>query len=286
MRDLFLGIVGFFLLVSCSSSSLDETFNPNLYNGYYQKILKNKEASISDLFLMNYAVLRQRDYYDYTVEDKTYSEIIAQAKMFSQQGLPVEYVYETPTAPTGISLDIGVEGSSTIRPKLNGSRLIRVARFSVGFENTTDQDIALLNASFIVKGPFQDYITTAGYEVNCKVEAGETLRIGFFIDARVIRDNIVYGQHYEVDQIDMETLLAGLTIELGGLSINKSTTYFDRCIDTEARREPFRTISFAEDLEERDWIQREDGNTRLLIGNTFLQPEEEGLRTIQLGNEQ
>ncbi|MEM1324544.1 MAG: hypothetical protein AAGI23_01250 [Bacteroidota bacterium] len=283
MRHLAVGLFSL-LILGCSSSSLDKTFNPDLYNGYYQQILSQKEASLNELFLMNYSVLRQRDYYGYEVEGMTYGELIEQAKELSQSGLAVEYVYETPAVPEGITLDIDVEGSSTVRPNPSSSRLIRVARFAVGFQNTTANDIALLNCSFILKGPFQDYITTAGYEINCKIEAGETLRIGFFVDARVIRDNVTYDQNYEVDQIDLETLLASLNITLGGLSIEENPAYFERCIDTNARREPFRTISIYEDLEEQDWIQRTEGTTKLVVGNTFLQPEEEDMRTIQLGN--
>ncbi|MEM8524583.1 MAG: hypothetical protein AAGG68_08060 [Bacteroidota bacterium] len=274
MRYIFFAII-VLLFAACSSSTLDKPFQAEYHDAYYQKLFQEKEITPNELFLTNYSVVRQRDYYDYEIEGKTYREILEQAKQFSEQGLPIKTEYATFNKVENLSITTENDGSSTMRPDAGSSRLVKVFRFNANYENTGEKDIALLSSTFLIKGPFQEHIATVGYEINCLLEAGAKVPMGFLVEARAIRDNVLYAKNYETKQVDIETLIYNLTVESAGQEVTYNTAYFDDCIKSEARRAPFKIIDYEEDMNEEDWIVMDDtGNViSLKIQPTFLKAE-------------
>ena len=274
MRYLFFAAI-FLIFTACSSSTLDKSFEARFHDNYYQKLFQEKEVSLNELFLINYGVIRQRDYYNYEVEGKTYREILEQSKQFAKQGLPVKTEYADYEKVEGLSITTENDGSSTMRPEEGSSRLIKVFRFNAIYENISDKDMALLSSTFLIKGAFQEHITTVAYEINCLLEAGAKVPMGFLIEAKVIRDNVLYASNYETKQVDLETLLYNLEIEAVGQEVSSETAYFNDCIRSEARRTPFKSVDYEEDMKEEDWIVMDDkGNIiSLNIQPTYIEAE-------------
>jgi len=274
MRYFFFVVIAI-LFSTCSSSTLDKPFETRFHDGYYQKLFQEKEVSSEELFLINYGVIRQRDYYNYEVEGKTYSEILEQSKQFTKQGLPVKTEYADYEKVEGLSIQTKNDGSSTMRPDEGSSRLIKVFRFNATYENTSDKDMALLSSTFLIKGPFQEHITTVAYEINCLLEAGAKVPMGFLVEAKAIRNNVLYASNYETKQVDLETLLYNLEIEAVGQEVTSETAYFNDCIRSEARRTPFKVIDYEKDMKEEDWIVMDDsGNIiSLKIQPTYINAE-------------
>lgn len=271
----FFSVAIFSVLASCSSSTLDKPFEAQFHDGYYQKLFQEKEVSPNELFLINYGVIRQRDYYNYEVEGKTYREILEQSKQFAEQGLPIKTEYADYEKVEGLSITTENDGSSTMRPEEGSSRLVKVFRFNATYENTSDQDMALLSSTFLIKGPFQEHITTVAYEINCLLEAGAKVPMGFLVEAKAIRNNILYASNYETKQVDLETLLYNLEIEAAGQEVSSETAYFNDCIRSEARRVPFKVIDYEKDMKEEDWIVMDDAGKiiSLKIQPTYLKAE-------------
>ena len=62
-------------LASCNNSGLNKDFIVERYEIDSKIIQKKKDVSNLDKFLLNYGILRHRDYYNYEIEGKTFEEI-------------------------------------------------------------------------------------------------------------------------------------------------------------------------------------------------------------------
>lgn len=250
------------LFVACSSSTLDKTFNPELYNAYYLKMLKEKEVPTNDLFLMNYSIIRQRPYFNYKIAEKTYREILEQAKQMAANGPDVKQQFEpaTPQDALRVTTELGEVSSARL---MQGTALVKVFKFIATYENTTDKDVVLESSTFIIKGPLREHLTTLGYELNCVVEAKQKTKINFLIKARTIRDAVKEKSNYRVDVLGIDQVLYNLNIEVGGSVVLQTTDFYDKCYEQTGGRLPFRTFDKAIDLAE-DWIVYDGGKAQVL----------------------
>lgn len=274
-----------FLFTACSSSTLDEPFEERFHEGYYKKMAAEKELAPLDLFLLNYSIVQQRDYYNYEVEGKTYREILEQAKSFNANGLPVKVGYDKSRTVENLAIKVRNDGFGTMRPNPKTSRLVKVFRFNATYVNEGETDLALLNTSFIITGPFGEYISTAGYEVNCLLPAGERVEIPFLMEARTIRNNVLYDINYEIDRVDLDNLIYNLDVVASGYTATEETAYFDACIQqSSARRTPFEVIDF-ENLNINEMLETNAQGefTGFMIKDTYLEPKVEETKTINLG---
>ena len=243
--------IALLLLISCSGNSLiDQPFSSTNFVNEFNRLLTGKQLNREQAFLLQYALLRKNDRLDYALEDKTYRQIIEQAKTFEQDGLPVKEVFDRPELPTDlIEVTILNEGAGLIR-KEKSTRLKKILKFNAVFTNQTEQEIALLNVTFAVFGPFKKHLTSAGFEVNCVVRKGESLPINFLIDGTNIKANLLHNNKYDTQSLMMDDLLSRIEIELHGLNLEKKTKYYEPCqIGNSARRSPFRSFDYAKDLQ-------------------------------------
>jgi len=93
-KILFLTFVFSTFFMSCEKSVLDKPFNPILYKTEFGQFFKDPTISNKDAFLINYSIIRQRDYLGYEVEGKTYGEILDMAKAFNKNGMPINETYD------------------------------------------------------------------------------------------------------------------------------------------------------------------------------------------------
>ncbi len=263
------------LIMACSSSTLDTIFDPSLYKGYYLKMLKEKEIPTQDIFLLNYAILRQRDYYNYEVEGKTFGEILAQAKVFQEEGLPIKEEFEESETSDVISVTTSNDGFGLLQID-KSSYQKKMFRFNAKIKNNTAEAIAMEHATFLFHGPFKDHLSTAAFEINCFLPANGIVELGFMMDARSIYSNLVFDANYEVERVDIDNVLYNLNISLGGIELNTNAERainYDLCKKTATRRAPYQVFSYEDDLAE-DWIVNgEDGKVSLLkLGKAHLDP--------------
>ena len=64
------------LFFSCNNSGLNKKFIADRYEIDSRIIQDKKIVPSYDKFLLNYGILRHRDYYNYEIEGKTFEEIL------------------------------------------------------------------------------------------------------------------------------------------------------------------------------------------------------------------
>ncbi|MEM1321007.1 MAG: hypothetical protein AAGG75_12210 [Bacteroidota bacterium] len=231
------------LFSSCEKAILDKPFSELLYEQNFNQLYGDKEIGVVNAFFINYAVVRYRDYYGYEVQDKTYGEILDMANDFKANGFPVKDVLAYGIPPESLEVKPFNEGVGQVR-KGNSSRIRKVFKFSCKYTNKGDQPLVLSNSSFVLKGPFQDLLTVAGYELNCLIKGGETISVNFLVDAKIIRDNIVFRGNPKFRRVLMNDLLNFIEIVPGGNTVVMDTQYYEECQHAGARIEPFRVLDY------------------------------------------
>ena len=269
-------IVFFFSLILFSScqfkSVLDKTFDLKLYTHHFTQMQDLKDITRDDLFLINYTIVRQRDYYNYQIEGKTYREILEMGKSFRANGLPVKEQYNRNGEQEALKLKADAEGIGMIRKGENSSRLKKVLNFNCTFENTNDKDVVIASASFILKGPFNDHLSTVGYELNCIVNEGQKIEILFVADATNITKNLLHKRPFKAPYIGIDDILNNMEVEIGGATVEFQTADFEDCMHYSTRIAPHIALDYQKDLEDKDWqIKDSSGQvTTLNLGETHF----------------
>ncbi len=245
-KILFLTFIFSTILMSCEKSVLDKPFNPILYKAEFAQFFSDKNITNQDAFLINYAIIRQRDYLGYEIEGKTYREILQQAKGFYQTGLPVKETYDEVEAQEALEVKISDIKSTFLEKSQTSTAKIKNLKFKVTYTNVSDQDVALNIATFIINGPFKQHLMTAGYETNCKIVAGETMVVNYVVNSKKIRDNLFYGKTNTITRLMIDDIIDNMEIKLGGLKLDKNTKYYDECFIEDLVVEPFQLSNYKE----------------------------------------
>ncbi|MFK8105343.1 MAG: hypothetical protein AB8G15_22715 [Saprospiraceae bacterium] len=272
---LLLGII-FLLVAACGESSeLDRVFKPGTYKKEYQILFRSPEVSGNDLFLINYVIMRHQDHFSYEIEGKTYRELLAMAKKFEQEGMSVEEVYQQNGEQTTVQQSIINDGAGSIRRANDARKIIRALLFTCEYENTSKSDIVLLSSSFLINGPFKSRITTAGYEVNCVLKAGEKTKVNFAVSGKTISDNLKFKANNYTEYLMVDSLFQNIEIEVAGNTIQKDTRFFGIC-NFKTRLEPFQSYKMGEDeaLAQRK-TKKADGTTKIDWGAAHYLPKEQ-----------
>ncbi len=125
----------------------------------------------------------------------------------------------------------------------------KILKFNASFTNTSKEDVVLLSSTFIVNGPFKKHLTSAGYEINCIIKAGDTQTINCLLDASNIKDNLLHNSHYDPKSLMLDDLLSRVELQLGGISIEKNIKHFESCVmGNSARRKPFQLYDYSKDF--------------------------------------
>jgi len=156
----FIPLITLIFFLSCGSGSmLDKSFTYEYYEKLdYKKLLIAEDVSENDLFLIHYTIVRQRDYFNYTVEGKTYREILEMAKGFEKDGFPVEIKMNDNGQQDLIQVAAVPEGEGFARKGSNSKSILKTFNFKCSFDNPNKEEIVLLNSSFIINGPFGDHV--------------------------------------------------------------------------------------------------------------------------------
>jgi len=250
---------------------LDKSFSYEYYEKLdYKKLLAEADVSENDLFLIHYTIIRQRDYFNYTVEGKTYREILEMAKGFEKDGFPVEIKMNDNGQQDLIQIAAAAEGVGFAKKGSNSKRILKTFNFKCSFDNPKKEEVVLLNSSFIVKGPFGDYITTVNYEINCILQGAKSTDASFLVPGKTIQKNLLFEGSPFITQvrIDHLDLLNKLTVHPSGLSTKSEGRYFNDCFFNAARVEPHTIVDYKKDLKDKSWKNKSsDGTYTLDLGN-------------------
>lgn len=245
-KFLFLTFIFSTFLMSCEKSVLDKPFNPILYKTEFAQFFKDENISNKDAFLINYAIIRQRDYLGYQIEGKTYGEILEMAKAYHQNGMPVNETYDEMEYQDALEVTISNIKSTFLNKSETSTAKVKNLKFKATYKNISDKDVALNLATFIINGPFKQHLMTAGYETNCKILAGEKMVVNYVVNSKKIRDNLFYGKKSKIKRLMIDDIIDNIEIQLGGLTFDNNTKYYEECFIEDLVVEPFQLSKYKE----------------------------------------
>ena len=252
-----------FVLAACAlfcscNSALDSTYHPDFYEQNLQQMGLEKIVSNQEMFYINHVVVRERSYLDYTLTGKSYTDILAMGKNMAANGMKVKSQFPAVQLPKDLKVTIKNEGSGYHENK-------KVLKFSVLFGNTGKKDLALKDATFLVYGPFQDHIATVAYEINTKIKKGDKQKLFFLVDAKTMRENILFGRDFSMSRLFMDDIIIEAAIELGGASITTSNTNnFDKLNTKEEYMVADKEFSYPRELKGTAWYEK-DANGKATV---------------------
>lgn len=244
--------------LACNSDGmLGQPFNRETYVDDLYFMLQKQQAGQEEVFNITYAVVRHRDYLNYQLEGKTYGEILQMAQTFRREGLPVEQTFDRNGEQDAVTATVRNEGPAFTRKDGSRTRLEKKLRFTVDYTNTSDEDLILLSTTFLFYGPFQDYLTSSAYQLNCLLEPGQRKTVNFLAEATNIRDNLLAGGDYGIAMLSMDSLLTNMDIRIGGISTTEDTRFFRDCRFGGARLHPVKNYVAKEEFDPAGQVTRD-----------------------------
>ncbi len=275
MNKLFLFLIPAFL-GSCNNSELNKKFIADRYEIDSRIIQDKKDISIEDKFLLNYGILRHRDYYNYDLEGKTFEEILELSRDLLEKGITTEEVFNKNGEENYLKQETEIEGSGVVRKSPGSKKMIKAMKFNCKYANTSDTDIVILNSTFELKGPFHKFITAAGYDINCLIKAGGTLKVSFILEARNIQSNLQFNKKVVTPYLYLDEIIANSEIVPSGNTVITDLEFYEACYFGEKRLNPFKVYDFYTDFNPSTQIVRGDNGVTIKInyGDEHFEVEE------------
>ena len=200
-KFLFMTFIFSTFIMSCDKSVLDKPFNPILYKTAFTQFFKDENISNKDAFLINYSIIRQREYLGYEIENKSYGEILEMARVFNQNGIPVKETYDETEYEDDLEVTVSNIKSTFLNKSENSTSKVKNLKFKVTYKNISKNDVALNLTTFIINGPFKQHLITAGYETNCKILANKEMVVNYVINSAepLLLNNAQSDDHYSND---------------------------------------------------------------------------------------
>ncbi len=264
------------ILFSCNNSPLGKKFDASRYDIDSRIIQEKKDIPGFDKFLLNYAILRHRDHFNYEIEGKTFEEILTLARELMDKGMDIEEVFNKNGEEDHLKMETQIEGTGVVRKTPDSKKMIKVMKFSCKFTNVSDTDIALLSSTFQLEGPFKKFITAAGYDINCLIRAGESLKADFILDARNIQQNLEFNQKVETPYLYLDEIIANSTIIPSGNTVITDLEFYEKCDFKGERLSPFKVYDFYKDFDPATQIIKDENGKAIRIdyGDAHFQIED------------
>lgn len=276
MKQLFLIFISLVFFTSCQHSILDKQFYADYYEADYTQFITDPEVSNDEAFLINYTIMRQREYFGYDLKEKTYGELLALGKEFEKNGIKVNQTYDGKDVFKTIKPKITFQEISYIEKANNAKRKAKYLKFSCLFENISAQNQAINTITFVVNGPFGQHLMTAGYEINCKLVPGEKQTLHFIVNAKQMRNNLFFEKPHKLRRTLIDDIIRKAKIEITGISIDKDSKFYDECLMSGYVLEPFKLSNYKEMYPDGIKMETVKGIPTIHRGPASFQPEEEG----------
>ena len=128
-KFLFMTFIFSTFIMSCDKSVLDKPFNPILYKTAFTQFFKDENISNKDAFLINYSIIRQREYLGYEIENKSYGEILEMARVFNQNGIPVKETYDETEYEDDLEVTVSNIKSTFLNKSENSTSKVKNLKF-------------------------------------------------------------------------------------------------------------------------------------------------------------
>ncbi len=261
----FLGFTIILLSLTTCQSPLERNYFPGRLEADTKNILLAEAASDHEMFLINYAIVRHRDYSPYEVKDQSFSSILSNAKKFEQEGLNIIYEFETTKQEEELKMKIKNEGIG--HKRVGSTSVLRKGlKFSCEFENTTGKDIFLDNSTFQIYGPFKDHLTSLNYKFNHYIKKGEKKKLNLFADGQNIQNNVKFGMAANVGNTRIDEIM--MLSEIRCVHNNfYAKPYRNVNLDPEEGRfQASKSFSYDNDLKGKKWIEKKENQTIFKLG--------------------
>lgn len=245
-KFLFMTFIFSTFIMSCDKSVLDKPFNPILYKTTFTQFFKDENISNKDAFLINYSIIRQREYLGYEIENKSYGEILEMARVFNQNGIPVKETYDETEYEDDLEVTVSNIKSTFLNKSENSTSKVKNLKFKVTYKNISKNDVALNLTTFIINGPFKQHLITAGYETNCKILANKEMVVNYVINSKKIKANLLYGKTNKIKRLMIDDIIDNIEIKLGGLTVDKDSQHYEECFIEDLVVEPFQLSNYKE----------------------------------------
>ncbi len=264
------------IFLSCNSSGLNKEFIADRYEIDSRIIQNKKNISSFDKFLLNYGILRHRDYYNYEIEGKTFEEILQLSKELMDNGIATEEVFNKNGEVDFLMLETEIEGSGVVRKKPGSKKMIKAMKFTCKYANTSDEDIVVLNTTFQMKGPFKKFITAASYDINCLIKAGGFLKVDFILEARNIQQNLQFNKKVETPYLYLDEIMANSEMLHSGHSVITDLEFYEECYFDGKRLTPYKVFDFYSDFDPEKQIVKDANGKAIKIdyGKAHFEVEE------------
>jgi hypothetical protein len=264
MNKLFLVLLAT-LFVSCNSSALKKEFIADRYEIDSRIIQDNKNIPSYDKFLLNYGILRHRDYYNYEIEGKTFEEILELSKELLEKGINTEEVFNKNGEVDYLKIETAIEESGVVRKSPKSKKFIKAMKFNCKYTNTSDTDIVVLNTTFQMKGPFKKIITAAGYDINCLIKAHGTLKVDFILEARNIQQNLQFKKKVETPYLYLDEIIFNSEMVPSGNTVITDLEFYEECNFGGKKLTPFKVYDFYTDFDPSKQILKDGNGTTIKI---------------------
>jgi hypothetical protein len=250
-------------LASCNNSGLNKKFIADRYEIDSRIIQNKKNISSHDKFLLNYGILRHRDYYNYEIKGKTFEEILELSRVLLENGISTEEIFNKNGEEDYLKLETQIEGSGIVRKKPGSKKMIKVMKFTCTYANTSDTDIVVLNTTFQMKGPFKKFITAASYDINCLIRAKGLLKVDFILEARNIQQNIQFDKKVETPYLYLDKIILNSEMIPSGNTVITDLEFYEECNFDGKRISPFKVYDYYTDFDPSTQIIK-DGNGKAI----------------------
>ena len=268
IKNLYLLFLVNFVWCSCSGP-LDRNYFPGRLEADTKDILMQDAASDHEMFLINYALVKHRDYMNYEIEGQSFSNILENAKRFEKEGMDITYEFAADEGTEGLNVKTKNEGIGNKRVG-STSVLKKGLLFSCTFENTTGEDIFLENSTFQIYGPFKDHLTSVAYKIDFYIKKGEKKKINFFADGQNIQNNVKFGMDPTLRNTRIDEIL--MLSEVRNVS-NKfyPKAYKDMNVDpVEGRFQASKSFLYERDLKGNEWVKKQGDKVILNLGKADI----------------
>lgn len=275
MKQLFLVFISLIFFTSCEHSILDKQFYADYYEADYTQFITDPEVSNDEAFLINYTIMRQREYFGYDLVEKTYSEILELGKQFEKNGMKVNQTYDDKEVIKNFSTKITNQEISYMEKKNSSTRKSKHLKFSCLLENTSSENQAVNTITFIIKGPFGQHLVTSAYEINCKLLPGEKQTLHFIVNAKKMRSSLFFEKPHKVKRTLIDDLIRKSKIEVGGIRTDKDSKFYSECLMSGYVLEPFMVSNYKEMYPEGIKVETVKGIPTIHRGSASFQQSEE-----------
>lgn len=266
-------IIFFFALtfLSCQTA-LERVYVPGRFLEDYKNLVGSEVVSDHEMFLINYSILRATKYNDYSVEGKTFDEILKIGKNLESNGLGINYAFEADGQEEPFKCILRNDGLAQVRLG-ESSKLKKVLNFNCQFENTSNKEVFLKSSTFQIFGPFKDHLSSVMYKVNVLFKPGEKKSINFYADGKNISQNVKHlaDERISITRIDDILLLSEIKFA-GSSSSLKAPLYVEERDFNKGRFPPTKSFSYYKELKGDSWIEKDASGkvTKLNLGPAKL----------------